>query len=74
MCLKLKKVVSESPLTYMKEKKNFCGFFMCSNQYLVGRVYDMCVYYMTGAPEGSPKVVFVFVAVFIGCTSSVRVG
>ena len=22
-----------------------------------GRVYDLCVYYMTGAPEGSPKVV-----------------
>ena len=21
------------------------------------RVYDLCVYYMTGAPEGSPKVV-----------------
>ena len=38
-------------------KKTFCGFSMGSNQYWAGRVYDMCVYYMTGAPEGSPKVV-----------------
>ena len=30
---------------------------MGSNQYWGGVVYDMCVYYMTGAPEGSPKVV-----------------
>ena len=30
---------------------------MGSNQYRAGRVYDMYVYYMTGAPEGSPKVV-----------------
>ena len=30
---------------------------MGSNQYWAGRVYDMCVYNMTGAPEGSPKVV-----------------
>ena len=38
-------------------KKTFCGFSMGSNQYWAGRVYDMCVYYMTGAPKGSPKVV-----------------
>ena len=35
----------------------FVAFSMGSNQYWAGRVYDMCVYYMTGAPEGSPKVV-----------------
>ena len=28
---------------------------MGSNQYWAGRVYDMCVYHMTGAPEGSPN-------------------
>ena len=37
----------------------FCGFSMGSNQYWAGWVYDKCVYYMTGAPEGSPKVVLV---------------
>ena len=26
---------------------------MGSNQYWAGRVYDLCVYYMTGTPEGS---------------------
>ena len=31
---------------------------MGSNQNWAGRVYDMCVYYMTVAPEGSPKVFF----------------
>ena len=30
---------------------------MGRNQYWAGRVYDLCVYYMTGTPEGSPKVV-----------------
>ena len=39
-------------------KNLFCGSSMGSNQYWAGRVYDMCVYYMTGAPEGSLKVVF----------------
>ena len=33
----------------------FCGFSMGSNQYWAGRVYDMCVYYMTGTPEGSTE-------------------
>ena len=28
---------------------------MGSNQYWAGRVYDLCVYYMTGTPEGSTK-------------------
>ena len=39
-----------------QKKKTFCGFSMGSNQYWAGRVY-VCVYYMTGAPKGSPKVV-----------------
>ena len=37
------------------KKKTFCGFSMGSNQYWVGRVYNLCVYYMTGTPEGSTK-------------------
>ena len=28
---------------------------MGSNQYWAGRVYDLCVYYMTGTPKGSTK-------------------
>ena len=28
---------------------------MGRNQYLAGRVYDLCVYYMTGTPEGSTE-------------------
>ena len=35
------------------QKKTFCGFSMGRNQYWAGRVYDRCVYYMTGTPEGS---------------------
>ena len=35
--------------------ENFCGFSMGRNQYWAGRVYDLCVYYMTGTPEGSTK-------------------
>ena len=34
----------------------FCGFPWVETS-TAGRVYDLCVYYMTGAPEGSPKVV-----------------
>ena len=36
--------------------KSFCGFPWVETS-TAGRVYDLCVYYMTGAPEGSPKVV-----------------
>ena len=32
-----------------------CVFAMGSNQYWAGRVYDLCVYYMTGTPEGSTE-------------------
>ena len=28
---------------------------MGRNQYWDGRVYDLCVYYMTGTPEGSTE-------------------
>ena len=28
---------------------------MGRNQYWAGRVYDLCVYYMRGTPEGSTK-------------------
>ena len=30
--------------------KTFCGFSMGRNQYWAGRVYELCVYYMTGTP------------------------
>ena len=36
-------------------KFTFCGFSMGRNQYWAGRVYDLCVYYMTGTPEGSTE-------------------
>ena len=35
-------------------KCTFCGFPWVETS-TAGRVYDLCVYYMTGAPEGSPK-------------------
>ena len=35
--------------------QTFCGFSMGRNQYWAGRVYDLCVYYMTGTPEGSTE-------------------
>ena len=88
------------------QKKTFCGFSMGRNQYWAGRVYDLCVYYMTGTPEGSTEGGFmekpgiepatpglqgialihyttgawptwakiIFVAVFLGCTSTGRAG
>ena len=34
---------------------SFCCFSMGRNQYWAGRVYDLCVYYMTGTPEGSTE-------------------
>ena len=37
------------------QKKTFCGFSMGRNQYWAGRVYDLCVYYMTGTPDGSTE-------------------
>ena len=38
-----------------KKQTTFCGFSMGRNQYWAGRVYDLCVYYMTGTPEGSTE-------------------
>ena len=40
---------------YTQKKKTFCGFSMGRNQYWAGRVYDLCVYYMRGTPEGSTE-------------------
>ena len=42
-------------LVIVIQKKTFCGFSMGRNQYWAGRVYDLCVYYMTGTPEGSTE-------------------
>ena len=39
--------------------KTFCGFPWVETS-TAGRVYDLCVYYMTGAPEGSSKVFFLW--------------
>ena len=41
---------------YLLIPKTFCGFPWVETS-TARRVYDLCVYYMTGAPEGSPKVV-----------------
>ena len=47
--------------TYMYVKLRYFHFSFCGFPWVetstAGRVYDLCVYYMTGAPEGSPKVV-----------------
>ena len=42
-----------------KKNPTFCGFPWVETS-TAGRVYDLCVYYMTGAPEGSLKVVLWF--------------
>ena len=44
-------------LEVSSDRKNntFCGFSMGRNQYWAGRVYNLCVYYMTGTPEGSTE-------------------
>ena len=36
-------------------KKTLCGFSMGSIQYWAGRVYKLCVYFITGTPEGSTE-------------------
>ena len=43
------------PLRHGGFKKPFCGFSMGSNQYWARRVYDLCVSFMTGTPEGSTE-------------------
>ena len=52
-------------LIHYTTKKTFCGFPWVETS-TAGRVYDLCVYYMTGAPEGSPKVVLCGFMVFYG--------
>ena len=42
-------------LEVSSDRRFFCGFSMGRNQYWAGRVYDLCVYSMTGTPEGSTK-------------------
>ena len=57
-----------------KKKKTFCGFPWVETS-TAGRVYDLCVYYMTGAPEGSPKVVlcgFFFMVLWRSRESNLR--
>ena len=44
----------DSSIWYIQHKKN-CGFSVGSNHYWAGRVYDLCVYFMTGTPEGSTE-------------------
>ena len=36
-------------------KKQFLWLSLGSNQYSTGRVYELCVYFMMGAPEGSTE-------------------
>ena len=49
----------ESAHLHKLDKITFCGFSMGSNQCWAGRVYDMCVYFMTWTPEGSTESDFV---------------
>ena len=51
-------VAHKHELHKLTKKKTFCGFSIGRNQYLAGRVYDLCVYYMTGTPEGSTEIGF----------------
>ena len=44
-----------NPRLLVYKAKTFCGFSTGRNQYWAGRVYDLCVYYMTGTPEGSTE-------------------
>ena len=46
-------------LIHYTKKKTFCGFSMGRNQYWAWRVYELCVYYMTGTPEGSTESGFI---------------
>ena len=61
--------IRKSSKVKKKKKKTFCGFPWVETS-TAGRVYDLCVYYMTGAPEGSPKVVLC--GFFYGKSSKVR--
>ena len=56
MLLKIRKPILKRCTTKHRKTKTFCGFPWVETS-TAGRVYDLCVYYMTGAPEGSQKVV-----------------
>ena len=58
---KLATTNSEQKKYFFGQKKCFFCFCMGRNQYRARRVYDLCVSYMMGAPEGSPKEVYTFV-------------
>ena len=49
--------IFQNTLNYFqtKKKQTYCGFSMGSNQYWAGNVCDLCVYFMTGTPEGSTE-------------------
>ena len=51
-----------------------CGFSMGRDQYWTGRAYGLCVYYMTGTPEGSTKSGFIFFVAFLGINQFHRFG
>ena len=55
MVLVLKRLRRRGKWLEVSSDRLFCGFPMGSNQYWAGRVYDLCVYYMTGTSEGSTK-------------------
>ena len=42
-----------------KQNKLFVAFPLVETGYWAGRVYDLCVYYMTGTPEGSTESGFI---------------
>ena len=42
-------------MTLLQKKKNFLWLFPWVVTSSAGMVYDLCVYYMTGTPEGSTE-------------------
>ena len=65
---------SEESTCWRASMKTFCGFPWVETS-TAGRVYNLCVYYMTGAPEGSPKVVlcgFFFMVLWRSRESNLR--
>ena len=66
--------LSPTPRRLLTSLHFFCGFPWVETS-TAGRVYDLCVYYMTGAPEGSPKVVlcgFFFMVLWRSRESNLR--
>ena len=57
-------VIKSTVVISLRQYLTFCGFPWVETS-TAGRVYDLCVYYMTGAPEGSPKVVLCGFMVFM---------